>query len=1020
MAKRPTNKYNVRGAPQRQVVSRPVDTTVAPGAAGMPEEPAPLQLPTPPQETDINVAEMAARRDAANAIREQNTWINAYSSVSQGASDLSKGVTNLAITNKRAEDLTLDYQVRERNEILAQLAIDNLSFAEREEQGLIPPNANPNYMRALAEYEVTKSQQGIKENYVEGLSSIQADPANDTLSGFQDNWFEGQFNAAYEAMPKTGDKSWYHMRMGQLKNQIWDSISKSHYSHVVEKHKEKERSFINTTALGFLEDTINNMQPNFVELEGQNPEVIYEREFKNALGKFEFSMSQGWGQSRTPGYMARAFGKSLVDIQVKSSDPQIVALAGQVYKSLTTGEDNALVSQIEEVKNYAFNNEQRIAANVGRRSSATAKNTFNRDKRDITKGVEAGIVRKLEERLYVPDSDIEGPVSPGLSDLKRKVHPFRFTELVNSEEFIDSLIPEGYERSSSIDQESGIFRITSLDPNLSGEHDTFEINLKKMHRMMSQTVALEYAEDIQSLYMNTFPENSPVRNQALAQAHAYKIYQVEDDALLTDMNNLPNLINPTTFGDNPEESRAEFERLYEFHRAYEEEGYSIGMPEDAIIIFDTYHHLLYDLETGQGSDHRESAFKNISNASKRIYDHGSEMKHNITSSFNTLMGSDTITEDFLETRKILQDLDWDDQQFIINKSLYSLASGETSSPDAAIKAAAFTFKKHSTKIAGNYYFNSELIKHGYANAEDRVNIAAALGPEGEGSGPLSTVFQTGLPNVGHEKLSLMLNGQTYSALTPRRKAAIDAAVTLIPRINEQVIFPVMAAAAERGDVKGISWDFTDDGKLQPMLLLENGSRQHLQVEPLDVRIVGIINKIWTDHLVNKEDNFMNELPILRWVNRAGQAVLSDEVAGIMSSTDQMNIRDRIRSGLTDPKAPIPQALGQRWSRYEKTTFGQVHMALEYLMHGRFSKLGRRATARREAEYKAMVEERIDNMSLDDLANELDLNSADLFKETVTPEQRERIKQAIGNYDVFTGDISTEDLQNTIKEIIGEE
>ena len=1020
MAKRPTNKYNVRRAPQRQVVASPIDTTVAPGGV-QPEEPAPIPLPTPPQETDINVAEMAARRDAANAIREQNRWIDAYSSVSQGARDLSVGVTKLAIANKRAEDLTLDYQIRERNEILAQLAIDNLSFAEREEQGLIPPNANPNYMRALAEYEVTKSQQGIRERYVQDLPSIQADPANDTLSGFQDNWFEEQFNAAYEAMPKTGDKSWYHMRMGQLKNQIWDSISKSHYDHVVKKHKEKERSFINTTALDVLEDTISNLQPNFVELEGQNPEVVYEREFKNALGKLEFYMSQGWGQSRTPGYMARAFGKALVDIQVKSSDPKIIALAGQVYKSLTTGEDNALVSEIKEVKNYAFENERAIAANNGRRLSATAKANFNTDKLNIENSVESAIGLRLEERLYVPDSDFEGPVRSDISDLRRKINPYKFTELVDDEEFIASVIPEGYELASSIDQETGIVKIASLDPNLQGEKNTFELNLKKMHRELSQTTALKYARDVENLFNEAFPENSPIRNEAMARAHANKIYQVEDTALKTDLNNLKNLINPVTVEDNPEAARDEFEKLYEYVKAYRDEDYDIDMDEEALIIFDTYEHLLYDLGTGQGSDNSESAFKRVSKASTLIYEHGTELRKDITTAYKALADNPAeLKEEYRETGAYLGTLGFEEKQFILKKSLYSLASGETSSGLAAVNAAALTLKNHSTQISGKHYFNQDLIKFGYTSAEDRSNIAAAIGPE-DGLGPLNTVFQTGLPNVGRERLSLILNGQRYSSLTPRRKAAIDAAVDLIPTINEQVIFPVMVAAAEQDDVRGLGWEFTNDGKLQPLLILGSGSKILIdEMEPLDLKVVGIINKIWTDHLVNKEDTFIDDLPLGKYIMGAGRAVLSDEVAGTVSSLDQMSIRETLRSKMSDPNSPVVQGLRRRFDEFEQTPLGRFEMIAEFVLFKGRSRLGRRMAASQEAEQRALIQERTENMSLDQFVKELDVNVSDLFNETLTTEQQEKVKQAIGERGLFTSDVSQEDLQNTINEILQEE
>lgn len=836
------NDGQVRQTATRQVVARPVNTTVAPGAQGMPVQPDPIPLPTPPQETDINVAEMAAQRDARNAIQESQRLIQGFGSLSAGLNQLAQGSVKLGVTMKSQEELTLEYQIKEREEILAQLAIDNLSFAEREQQGLIPPNANPNYMRAMAEYETQRSVQSMEDWYYENRAKIESDPRHDTMSGFQDT-FNQVFDEKLEAIPESGDRAWYQMKMGGLRAGIWNSLKKPHSQHIARVHKEKERSFITSTSLRIVNDAVRQ-----TEVDDGDIETILAR----AHEAYESYVVDGWASSRTPAYMQAAYGKSLVDIMVKTDDPDQFAMAKQLYDSLPSGASpNALVKNISEVETYELDNRLRISANEQRLANGISTGKFKADTNLIKDGVQQAFNQRIDSKFTMGTKGL-GPIVEGdIETAVLNVAVPTFNDLASDRKFIESLVPEGYS-IGSVD-EDGVVVVTSLDENLVGRTNSFNINLKNAYERAKSDAADKWTQAIEGFSRNAEGELTPAM-RASAKASSDKLFNVTPKRLIDDLNNLDRLMSPESFEQNPEEVTEKFNNYYTQWKAYRDEGYPLDIDDNVENTFEAYEYLLYDFDVGQGSEAEALAIRTIVDSSERMLREGVDLRSNIKQAFSDIYKSASeVTYADLGTVELLSGLSDENEDRIIEIATRRLAAGINSTSEGAIRAAVSSFRGNSVQLGPERVHTRDLVKKGYVSKESQLNLQKIVGTKaGEGIG--SSMFSVGLHQPTPDGYSFAVTGRPLKEHSPENQKKIIEATKLVGSYNEKYIYPVMGQAAGFENAEGLTFKIGRDGSFEPQVIQRTGNKPEdvslipLNVDPISPEEMSVMYSIWINHM----------------------------------------------------------------------------------------------------------------------------------------------------------------------------
>lgn len=622
MAKRPANRRNVRNAPNRQVVSRPVDTTVFPGAEGMPEQPTPRQLPTPPQETDLNVAEFAARRDANNAIREAGQFASAFSELSEGMSNLAAGSRYLGAVNEAKDNLELDWQIEQRRLDGIELQKLNLSLVELQEQGYIPDNANPNYLRSLSEWDALRTARLTRDELNSRADEIATDPANSTLSGFQDT-----FNKIFDANmsgPVHGDEAWYDMQMSGLRNQIWESVKANHQKVINGLNESRFNSYV-----GLEIDELIDQTRSMAAATGMS----HDDTITNVLPLVEGVIQNGYAGTRSPAAMRNAIASQLIDKAARSANLSDAAWAKSVLERLEANPKDSPGALLTEtpgvVAEKYLANKDRIEANIAKGRSLTA----------LQQTTEVGKHgQNFAESSFIDEMMIDPTQEPmsyfwSVDDLMRN-SSFSDNLVNHMNKVYEELGATGSFRIIDSDLETGKITLRSNDPNLLGHRDTVVVDMgealkKAKTKLRDHTRAMIAGSTLG-------PAEEAVVN-ALADEHL----QTTDPELRRQGNDVLHMVTSDSSRDKLDsnvmtDNANKFAQMFDYYRKYKgvnSQRAILGLNNPEVErLYDLYSTIRDNLVTGTGSDPQgvEEAYERLVRVVKEV-----EGNSLIAGTFNT-------------------------------------------------------------------------------------------------------------------------------------------------------------------------------------------------------------------------------------------------------------------------------------------------------------------------------------------------------------------------------------------------
>ena len=419
MAKRPQRPPNeVAGGTRasRQNPYAPVSTTIVPGNQGKPEMEAYPVAPIPPTgemqilQTQTNNAIRAAQA----AEQDSNRMASAFA----GLSGTAMGIAELGVqamdTFMKADRGVLSWQVEEREKMVADLAIANMSWAEMVEKGMIPETMSPNQTRAYMTYEAGRRDREFTTRVNSEMAMMLLDESNHTMDGFMASmhkmWTE------HMGVPVGGDEISFQHEMGK----VWAKRSFEFGSrHSTWMQGNSKKQFADGIRSGLITDFIQAegaMEPlhnvptgefqvwedaPFMGVEGQShrvpvlrketPEETQERVMQHVLGSVGATIQERWGHLHSFKTMHDEVGKALIDIAVEH--PKHTGLALSVLDRLKVGPEGSElnIASRDAIIAYRSNNQKALDKNTKEQNSLTAQQLFDGQISFVETGIRSGI-----------------------------------------------------------------------------------------------------------------------------------------------------------------------------------------------------------------------------------------------------------------------------------------------------------------------------------------------------------------------------------------------------------------------------------------------------------------------------------------------------------------------------------------------------------------------------------------------------------------------------------------------------
>tara|TARA_Y100001938_G_scaffold121050_1_gene168324 strand:- start:1303 stop:3996 length:2694 start_codon:yes stop_codon:yes gene_type:complete len=409
---RPANEIAGGTRASRENPYAPVSTTVAEGDKGKPEMKAYPAAPTSPM-GDMQILQTQTN-NAIRAAQASELDANRMASAFAGLSGTAMGIAELGVqafdTFMKADRGVLSWQVEEREKMVADLAIANMSWAEMVEKGMIPETMSPNQTRAYMTYEAGRRDREFTTRVNSEMAMMLLDESNHTMDGFMSSmhkmWSE------YMNVPVGGDEISFQYEMGK----IWAKRSFEFGSrHSTWMQGNSKKQFTDGIRAGLITDFIqaegameplhnvptgevtvwtnpsDGLQQSIPQMRKETPEETQERVIQHVLGSIGATIQERWGHLHSFKTMHDEVGKALIDIAVKH--PKYTGLALSVLDRLKVGPEGSElnIANRDAIKAYRSEKQPQLDRNTKDQNALTALQLFGAQMDVIETGLDRSI-----------------------------------------------------------------------------------------------------------------------------------------------------------------------------------------------------------------------------------------------------------------------------------------------------------------------------------------------------------------------------------------------------------------------------------------------------------------------------------------------------------------------------------------------------------------------------------------------------------------------------------------------------
>lgn len=483
---RPANEIAGGTRASRENPYAPVSTTVAEGDKGKPEMKAYPAAPTSPM-GDMQILQTQTN-NAIRAAQASELDANRMASAFAGLSGTAMGIAELGVqafdTFMKADRGVLSWQVEEREKMVADLAIANMSWAEMVEKGMIPETMSPNQTRAYMTYEAGRRDREFTTRVNSEMAMMLLDESNHTMDGFMSSmhkmWSE------YMNVPVGGDEISFQHEMGK----VWAKRSFEFGSrHSTWMQGNSKKQFTDGIRAGLITDFIqaegameplhnvptgeatvwtnpsDGLQQSIPQMRKETPEETQERVIQHVLGSVGATIQERWGHLHSFKTMHDEVGKALIDIAVKH--PKHTGLALSVLDRLKVGPEGSElnIANRDAIVAYRSEKQTQLDRNMQAQNALTAQQLFNAQMDVIETGLDRSIQgfasqTKNAGELFTYSTLFDVADDSGVS----RIHQFgvELAQVVSEQ----TGVPVEFDPSKMDSDEVMVFR--SLDPRHSG------------------------------------------------------------------------------------------------------------------------------------------------------------------------------------------------------------------------------------------------------------------------------------------------------------------------------------------------------------------------------------------------------------------------------------------------------------------------------------------------------------------------------------------------------------------------
>ena len=350
----------------------------------MPQQPLFDVAPQSPAETgalqQLQTATQNAVTSAEGLRRDAVAFAAGWESLSRTFGQIA-GVAEAAIGPlMEGSRGNLRWQVEEREQILSDLMIQDLSMAELSDQGRFPENANPNWVRAAMTYKAMKEEQQFYLETNSILHELRMAETNQSMTGFMKT-LEDRWNSFQTATPEWGDDVWLQTQRGKARHRMMTHFGQGHSKWLAQMGQTKFNEGVQGGVFRLLESadytpnyivdpdqpTLNNWPGGGVgvpNMRKETPEEVQQRVMTEIAANMTEMISDRWGHLKSFPAMHEAVGRALINIAVNSATH--APAADWLLKNFMVGPDNAksAVGNQTAVKALIADNYDRIQRNL--------------------------------------------------------------------------------------------------------------------------------------------------------------------------------------------------------------------------------------------------------------------------------------------------------------------------------------------------------------------------------------------------------------------------------------------------------------------------------------------------------------------------------------------------------------------------------------------------------------------------------------------------------------------------------